>query len=358
MFKMIPELNNASVRMRDQGRVETIISNMQRAGASTLQVISDFDMTLTRFAHKGKRCPTTHNILHNTTLISEECKAKMSDLVSYYYPIEIDSSKSVEEKIPHMQEWWTQAHTLLIKQRIRKDQLAQAVRDSGAMLREGYRSFFDVLKENAVPLLIFSAGVGDILEEVIIGHGVFSSNVRVFSNYMDYDKDGFACAFKGELIHTFNKREGALQNIHQFVHDRTNVLLLGDSLGDLDMADGVQDLENILRIGYLNDKVEERREAYVSSYDIVLEEDETLDVPNAILYYITAGEGSQKHETRVETPHCQKRNLPEDTPVETSYCQKHYLPGETCVGMPHCQKRQKCSSAKGTPASQPLAKQE
>ncbi|KAG7325338.1 hypothetical protein KOW79_011654 [Hemibagrus wyckioides] len=292
MLKMIPELNKATVRMRDRGQVETIIRNMQREGASALQVISDFDMTLTRFAHKGKRCPTTHNILHNTNLISEECKAKMSNLVAHYYPIEIDSSKSVEEKIPHMVEWWMRAHDLLIQQKIKKVQLAQAVKGSGAKLREGYKSFFKVLKQNSVPLLIFSAGVGDILEEVIIEHGVFDPNVRIFSNYMDYDENGVACTFKGELIHSFNKKEGALQNTHQFVHDRTNVLLLGDSLGDLDMAEGVQDLKNLLRIGYLNDKVEERREAYVSSYDIVLEEDETLDVPNAILNYITAGEGT------------------------------------------------------------------
>ncbi|XP_017317994.1 cytosolic 5'-nucleotidase 3-like [Ictalurus punctatus] len=99
---------------------------------------------------------------------------------------------------------------------------------------------------------------------------------------------GVVCAFKGDVIHTFNKRQGALQNTQQFVHDRSNVLLLGDSLGDLDMADGVQGLRNILRIGYLNDKVEERREAYVRSYDIVLEKDETLDVPNAIINYHTA----------------------------------------------------------------------
>ncbi|XP_047015644.1 7-methylguanosine phosphate-specific 5'-nucleotidase isoform X3 [Ictalurus punctatus] len=274
--------------MRDGGRVETIIEHMRREGPNALQVISDFDMTLTRFAHKGTRCPTSYGILHSSTVISEDCKAKMSDLFDLYYPVEINNSMSVEEKIPHMEEWWTRAHDLLIKEQIRKDQLVQAVRDSGAMLREGYKSFFDVLRWNSVPLLIFSAGVGDILEEVITEHGVFHPNVRVFSNYMDFDQHGVVRAFKGDVIHTFNKREGALQNTQQFVHDRSNVLLLGDSLGDLDMADGVQGLRNILRIGYLNDKVEERREAYVKSYDIVLEKDETLDVPNAILNYITA----------------------------------------------------------------------
>ncbi|KAM9431776.1 cytosolic 5'-nucleotidase 3-like isoform 1-T1 [Clarias gariepinus] len=283
----IPELNRPSVCVRDRGRVETIINNMQKEGPHTLQVISDFDMTLTRFAHNGTRCPTTHNILDNSALISAECKAKMSDLFAHYYPIEINSSMSAEEKVPHMEEWWTQAHDLLVQQRIRKDQLSQAVRHSGAMLREGYKSFFDMLQQNSVPLLIFSAGVGDVLEEVIRAHAVFHSNVRIFSNYMDYDQHGVVCAFKGELIHSFNKREGALQNTHQFVRGRSNVLLLGDMLGDLDMSEGVRDLRNILRIGYLNDKVEENTEAYVSAYDIVLVKDETLDVPNAILNYIT-----------------------------------------------------------------------
>lgn len=70
---------------------------------------------------------------------------------------------------------------------------------------------------------------------------------------------GVLRAFKGELIHIYNKREGALLNTGHFQELRTrpNVLLLGDSLGDLTMADGVQDMENILKIGFLNDKVSE-----------------------------------------------------------------------------------------------------
>lgn len=35
-------------------------------------------------------------------------------------------------------------------------------------------------------------------------------------------------------------------------------------------------------------QVEERKESYVNSFDIVLVKDETLEVPNAILRYITS----------------------------------------------------------------------
>lgn len=286
---MIPELSNPSVCMKDPKRVQEILQSMVKAGSNTVQVISDFDMTLTRFAYNGKRCPTCHNILDNSKLISNDCKEELKQLLNTYYPIEIDSSRSIEEKLPLMVEWWTKAHEILVQQKIRKDLLALVVRESDAMLREGYQLLFDHLHEHSIPLLIFSAGIGDILEEVIRQAGVFHPNVKVFSNYMDFDESGVLRAFKGELIHIYNKREGALLNTGHFQELRTrpNVLLLGDSLGDLTMADGVQDMENILKIGFLNDKVEERKQSYLDSYDIVLVKDETLEVPNAILLHLT-----------------------------------------------------------------------
>uniref|UniRef100_H3CA96 5'-nucleotidase n=2 Tax=Tetraodon nigroviridis TaxID=99883 RepID=H3CA96_TETNG len=288
----IPELSNPSVLMRDPQEVQKIMQCMLKAGYNTLQVISDFDMTLTRFAYKGKRCPTCHNILDNSTLISDDCKLKLKQLLDTYYPIEIDTSLSVEEKLPLMVEWWTKAHELLVEQKIRKDRLAMAVDESDAMLRDGFQLFFDHLHKHNVPLLIFSAGIGDILEEVIRQAGVFHPNINIFSNYMDFDEAGILRAFKGELIHICNKREGAMLNTGHFqeLRARPNVLLLGDSLGDLNMADGVQDMQNILKIGFLNDKVEERKESYLDSYDIVLVKDETMEVPNAILLYLTGNQ--------------------------------------------------------------------
>ncbi|XP_005726157.1 cytosolic 5'-nucleotidase 3 [Pundamilia nyererei] len=279
----------SKLHMKDRDRVQEILQSMQKAGSKTLQVISDFDMTLTRFEYNGKRCPTCHNILERSDVISSDCKKKLQGLLDKYYPIEIDTTLSVEEKLPLMVEWWTKAHELLVNQKIKKDGLAKAVRDSDAKLRDGYKDFFDHLHEHSIPLLIFSAGIGDILEEVIRQTEVFHPNVKVISNYMDFDESGVLKAFKGELIHIYNKREGALLNTGHFqeLRTQTNVLLLGDSLGDLNMADGVQDMENILKIGFLNDKVEERKQSYLDSYDIVLIKDESLDVPNAVIRFLT-----------------------------------------------------------------------
>uniref|UniRef100_A0A2K5EKM1 5'-nucleotidase, cytosolic IIIB n=1 Tax=Aotus nancymaae TaxID=37293 RepID=A0A2K5EKM1_AOTNA len=185
------------------------------------EVISDFDMTLSRFAYNGKRCPSSYNILDNSKIISEECRKELTALLHHYYPIEIDPHRTIKEKLPHMVEWWTKAHNLLCQQKIQKFQIAQVVRESNAMLREGYKTFFNTLYHNNIPLFIFSAGIGDILEEIIRQMKVFHTNIHIVSNYMDFNED-----------------------------------------------------------------VEERRERYMDSYDIVLEKDETLDVVNGLLQHI------------------------------------------------------------------------
>ncbi|XP_078385619.1 cytosolic 5'-nucleotidase 3-like [Cetorhinus maximus] len=245
-------------------------------------------MTLTRFANNGKRSPTCHNIIHDSKLVSEDCRIKLKDLLNTYYPIEIDPSRSIEEKFPLMIEWWTKVHELLVGQRIQKNKLAEVVRESDAQLRDGYRVLFDKLHKCNVPVFIFSAGVGDILEEIIRQVGIYHQNVTVVSNFMDFDENGVQKGFKGEIIHIYNKREGALRNTEHFQQlvGRSNIVLLGDSLGDLSMADGVQNQENILKIGFLNDKVDQLLDKYLASYDIVLVSDETLDVVNGILQHV------------------------------------------------------------------------
>lgn len=57
----------------------------------------------------------------------------------------------------------------------------------------------------------------------------------------------------------YNKNEAVLHNDNTgYFEDlkcRHNVILMGDSLGDTNMATGVKDVNAILKIGFLNTKV-------------------------------------------------------------------------------------------------------
>lgn len=56
--------------------------------------------------------------------------------------------------------------------------------------------------------------------------------------------------------------------------------------GDVNMAEGLSNTKNIIKIGYLNKKDEKMIEKYNNSFDIVLIEDTTFNIPNEILNYI------------------------------------------------------------------------
>jgi hypothetical protein len=71
----------------------------------------------------------------------------------------------------------------------------------------------------------------------------------------------------GPIIHVLNKKEQAIaneKNVAWFkkIETKKNVILMGDSLHDVDMAEGVKDIKTCLRIGFLNDNVDELLEHY------------------------------------------------------------------------------------------------
>jgi len=94
--------------------------------------------------------------------------------------------------------------------------------------------------------------------------------------------------FQDKIIHVFNKNEYALKNtdFYDVVADRDNAMVLGDSLGDADMAQGMEHCQNVLKIGFLYDHVEHALPQYMDTFDIVLVDDQTMDVPKAIFDYI------------------------------------------------------------------------
>ena len=77
------------------------------------------------------------------------------------------------------------------------------------------------------------------------------------SNILRYE-NGILNGFDTDnMIHVFNKNESALKgtDYYEKVHDRTNIIVMGDSLGDARMANGAPSHAKVLKIGFLFDHV-------------------------------------------------------------------------------------------------------
>ncbi|KAK8401245.1 hypothetical protein O3P69_002781 [Scylla paramamosain] len=273
------------VRIKDLAKVEELVNTIIGGGFSRLQVIVDYDMTLCRYHVNGKQAVSSFGIMDNSPDMPEYYREEANRLLAKYYPIEVDPKMTEEEKIPYMVEWYQQIHDLLVKCSIRQASIEGMVSASSARLRDGSEELCQKLHRAGVPVLVLSAGMGDVLEQVLRHFKVYTDNVKVVSNFFNYNEQGIMVGFKGNLIHMFNKNEDAIHSSDYFekLQNRTNVILMGDSLGDIKMALGVPQPSSVLKIGFLNDKIDERLPAFMDNFDIVLLDDQTMDVANSIV---------------------------------------------------------------------------
>ncbi|OQV22384.1 Cytosolic 5'-nucleotidase 3A [Hypsibius exemplaris] len=272
------------------GKVVALLEKMMTAGAERFQVVTDFDATLTRYHRDGKGCDSSYGVLETTTMFPPFYREEASKLCDYYYPIELDQSMSLEVKSQHMRDWWSKAHGFLMKTGLKAEWMGEMVRHSTVELRDGSLKLFELLENAGIPLLIFSAGIGDLIQEVLKQHGNFKP--MIVANFLDFSEEGVVRGFQKELIHTFNKHE--IFSHHQTDYfakheERRNVLVMGDMMGDLKMADGMRAKEDVLTVGFLNSKIQKCFPEYRDGFDIVLIDDQTHDIPISIVEAIING---------------------------------------------------------------------
>lgn len=264
------------------------ISKMKQDGASNLHIVSDFDRTLTKAFVNGKKHESSYAFLEQKGYMGDDFIARSSVLEKYYYPFEIDVRLSYEEKSKYMDEWWGKYYSMMIKYGFNQEMTRACVLEYGIHFRESCFDFFEKLVDEDLPILILSAGVGDIIKEIMSISNLTTPNIHIISNFFDFDPNGLAVDYKTPLIHTYNKNEVAVKEstYHKQIEDRMNVILLGDSLGDLKMADGL-DHDCIIKIGFLNYDDAEMFEKYSEKFDVVITDDgpmfDVLDILSQIL---------------------------------------------------------------------------
>jgi 5'-nucleotidase len=254
--------------------------------AVKMHVLADFDRTLTTAFVGGKSVPSLISILRDGNYLTPDYAGKANALYTKYHSIEIDPKVPYKEKKKMMQEWWMTHFDLLIGSKLNKKDLEKVVASGKIRLREGFKDFIDFLHLGRIPLVIISSSGtgGDAISMYLEKECELCDNIYIISNSYEWDENGNAISIKQPIIHVMNKDETSIRDYPFFdvIKDRKNVLLLGDSLGDTDMVKGFE-YDNLIKIGFLNENVEENLELYKRNYDVVILNDSSLKYVNDLL---------------------------------------------------------------------------
>ena len=271
------------MHIKDTDGFDEKVRRMRDDGPQSIHIVTDFDKTLTKAFYNGKRHLSSFALIRKNRYLGEEYAKKDHALFETYHPIENDDTIPYEIKYKRMAEWWQKHHEFMREGGLTKEILRRVARENPKVFRPGIEEFFRIVNAHGIPVLVFSAGLGDVILELLRMHGYDTDNVHVISNFFEHDENGCVTDVKGELIHVLNKGEIALHGPYlETVRERSNVILLGDSEGDVSMAEGI-DHGTILRLGFLNADVKARLRKYEEMYDGVVTHDGPFDDINATL---------------------------------------------------------------------------
>lgn len=243
---------------------------------------------------------SSFGVLENSPVFSASYRSASQALFHKYHPIEMDATIPREEKMEKMEEWWRAAEAAIVSQRMTRSEIRTAAGAGRFKIREGVRELFALCGRLTIPLLIFSAGIGDVIDAVLEKEGLASllhgQSVHVISNYLRFagedqrpESSGVCVGFKDNIIHVLNKNIAAINDpqhshIITAIRSRRNALVIGDHIGDSGMIDELtsqSDPSNpfpAFKIGLLNADFNNPHSiaAYSRAFDLVLVDDPPL----------------------------------------------------------------------------------
>jgi len=266
--------------------LEEKIEKFKIGGAIKIHLLTDFDGTLTKQFVDGEKVPSLISKLRSSDkYISSEYATKAKELYAKYHPIEEDPNLALEKKKTKMLEWWKEHYQVLIEMGMTRDILHDLVKNENANFRDGLTKLLNTTKDKNIPIVIISAdGIGDAIPMFLEREGLLHDNIYTLSNQMIFDDEGKMIGVKEPVIHSMNKSEVTVRElpIYENLKNRKNVILLGNSLSDLDMIEGFS-YDEIINIGFLNSGTEGDIKRYSETFDVVILGDGDMNYINELL---------------------------------------------------------------------------
>jgi HAD superfamily hydrolase (TIGR01544 family) len=280
MKSLIEKYEEDQILISNPEGLKAKINAIKADGASHLDIVSDFDFTLSRKSQSGTGPDSAFGVLARSSYMSEQLRAEYKSLYDHYYPIEKDEHITFAEKNVAMCEWWDKSLMLISDKKFTDAEVVNSIRESAFAFRHGFDYLAKAIADNKIVLYVLSAGISKVITYAIFEalHTKTLNNIRVISN--DWrEKDGKQEFIKPH-IYTTNKNEYLCVGKHPSL--RKNAILMGDMLEDLMMVKH-SGHKCVITIGYYN-KVSQQIpiESYTKSFDIVI-----------------AGQGSLIHATKL-----------------------------------------------------------
>lgn len=103
----IDEFARLNCKMKDPLRVEKLLNEIVKGGPNELQVVTDFDFTLTKQKKDdGEPCHSSFGMLEDCQALPESFLSKSKELYNRFRPLEICPNLSQEKKRELMIDWW------------------------------------------------------------------------------------------------------------------------------------------------------------------------------------------------------------------------------------------------------------
>ncbi len=276
-----------NILITNKERFEELKERFKKDGVEKLHLLADFDKTLTKEFVHGKKVASIISVLRDNNYLTPDYPEKAKALYAKYYPIEKNLSIPLEERKQTMKQWWAEHFELLIKSKLNIKDIEKAVEHQDVVLRKGITELLESLKKNNIPLVILSSsGLGrKSIELYLKKRDLLFENIHIISNTFEWNDQGYAIGVKKPIIHTLSKNETIVKdfpNIFEKVKNRKNVILLGDSVSDIEMIAGFN-YDNLIKIGFLNEDVEKDMEGYKQAFDVLILNDSSVEFLNNLL---------------------------------------------------------------------------
>lgn len=234
--------------------------------------ILDFDQTVTTGGSAS-----SYSLFRRSGILWKDYEEKTQELFSYFHPFEIDHTLPQKVRGKLMYDWHYWAFEVLKEMWLTHEKFEQILNLHHLIhFRKGLKEFLQSSYELWIPVIIFSAGIEQVIVRFLKENNVFFNNIYIQTNAMMFNDTGHFIGINRETFiypteKTWDKVSKYTQNKLLW---RQKYILLWDMMDDITMAP-LESQYDGLKIGFLNRNAFEVKSGYESVFDIVIEDDST-----------------------------------------------------------------------------------